>query len=249
MMKMRRHKDLILNTKWDVLIILDACRYDVFKSEYGHIFDVEAVMSEESCTDNWFSKTFTKRLKDVIYVTANPHITSYKHSWFFWKVVEVWRFGWRKIGCAWTVSPEAVVNTSKLLSRIHPNKRQIIHFLQPHGPYPMCSELERYFVNDVGNPELRMWDALKRGEVNVEMARRCYLENLRWVMKSVMKLLNFFKGKRVVITADHGECFGEDGIYGHPCGTRHKTLLIIPWVELQYDRISLKTSTQTSVQK
>jgi hypothetical protein len=37
----------------------------------------------------------------------------------------------------------------------------------------------------------------------------------------------------VVITADHGESFGEAGIYGHPPWANSDVLLHIPWVELE----------------
>ena len=34
----------------------------------------------------------------------------------------------------------------------------------------------------------------------------------------------------VVITADHGEAFGEFGIFGHPCGTPLPELIVVPYL-------------------
>lgn len=53
--------------------------------------------------------------------------------------------------------------------------------------------------------------------------RRCWGE--------VSELLKNLSDKKVVITSDHGEAFGEWGIYGHPGGVYIKALTEVPWFE------------------
>jgi hypothetical protein len=37
--------------------------------------------------------------------------------------------------------------------------------------------------------------------------------------------------QRVIITADHGEAFGEYGIFGHTVGSLHPMVRTVPWAE------------------
>ncbi len=63
---------------WDLLIVLDACRFDAFKDAFSRYFegDLRRVRSEGSCTPGWFRRTFTGRCPGVTYVPPNPHINS-----------------------------------------------------------------------------------------------------------------------------------------------------------------------------
>ncbi|MFC7174344.1 hypothetical protein ACFQL0_15370 [Haloplanus litoreus] len=58
-----------------------------------------------------------------------------------------------------------------------------------------------------------------------------YLETLRVVLDDVEVLLRNLDAETVVITADHGELFGELGAYGHPIGFPHPAVKRVPWVE------------------
>ena len=46
------------------------------------------------------------------------------------------------------------------------------------------------------------------------------------------RLLPYLEGK-IVISSDHGNCFGEHGVYGHPSGLRYKELVIVPYLEVE----------------
>ncbi|MFQ5885465.1 MAG: hypothetical protein ACE5IO_10250, partial [Thermoplasmata archaeon] len=48
----------------------------------------------------------------------------------------------------------------------------------------------------------------------------------------VMRLVQVLKG-RVVITSDHGNLFGEYGLFRHPRGLYLPELTQVPWLELQ----------------
>ena len=62
-----------------------------------------------------------------------------------------------------------------------------------------------------------------------EQLREDYRKNLEYVMDSVEKLGENLEG-RTVVTADHGNAFGEFMIYGHPEGMLLPSIKNIPWV-------------------
>jgi len=235
-------RELIESREWDVLIVLDACRYDVFRSVYG---DGIGVKSAGSCTAEWFIKTFTRPYKDTIYVSGNPFIADRERktgdnryrvnaSLIFKRVINAWDEGWREVEGVYTVDPAFVATSAILAWNIHRPRRMIVHFLQPHAPY-LCPELRAFFVNDLARgPDVPFWEAMKKGAIPRDIALRCYTENLRWVMKYAMRLVEFFKDKglRVVITGDHGEAFGEHGYYNHDCEVDIEALRMVPWVVL-----------------
>ena len=76
-----RQTNLIYNTDWDVLIILDACRYDIFHEVYketlGNLGSLKKVISPATHTMQWLNETFNeKKFDDVIYIAGNPFINS-----------------------------------------------------------------------------------------------------------------------------------------------------------------------------
>lgn len=50
---------------------------------------------------------------------------------------------------------------------------------------------------------------------------KAYLDDLRYVLDDVEILLENIAAEHVVLSADHGEAFGECGVYGHPIGFLH----------------------------
>jgi glucan phosphoethanolaminetransferase (alkaline phosphatase superfamily) len=57
-----------------------------------------------------------------------------------------------------------------------------------------------------------------------------YVQNLRYVLDHVERLLNNIDAETVVLTADHGELFGEWGLYSHHACVPHPALRKVPWV-------------------
>lgn len=57
-----------------------------------------------------------------------------------------------------------------------------------------------------------------------------YLEELRCVLDDLTVLLSNIDAETVVITADHGEAFGEYGAYKHHSGSLHPKIRLVPWV-------------------
>lgn len=133
----------ILKEKWDILIILDACRYDYFEKIWrrflsdGQLF---CKCSIGSCTDEWRDNSFPGFYEDIVYITANPQISAssrvygFMASEHFKYIHEIWRENWDdKSG---TVLPEIVSQRAKeIISQYPQGMRYIIHYLQPHAPY------------------------------------------------------------------------------------------------------------------
>ena len=244
-----------------LLIILDACRYDIFKQNIEVLnplkVEVKKVVSSGSCTSEWFKNTFDKPL-DVIYISSNPMIVKavnkYGRAGYFKKIVDVSSKFWDSR--LFTVKPYHVNFMASLF--ISFNEKLIIHYSQPHAPF---LNFNSFWLR--GKPG----HIYKRARIN-PIARyyfkKAYVENLRqvleYVKRLVLKAIN--KGyKRIVISADHGELLGMErslaeirretkktsryvlkyilyilGIYrmvGHPCGSTLEELIIVPWAEIR----------------
>ena len=126
----------ILDEEWDNLIILDACRYDIFKQEINKIGlkgALRKVKSRGSHTTTFLSENFKKHhYPDIVYITANPYVDkliSHKVN----KIISVWKLGWSKKHH--TVLPETMYEYTLDTLNYYPEKRFIIHFIQPHYPY------------------------------------------------------------------------------------------------------------------
>lgn len=63
----------VLDEDWDNLIILDACRYDIFE-ELNHINGNLTQKKSRGCrTPEWIRGNFScKELLDTVYISANP---------------------------------------------------------------------------------------------------------------------------------------------------------------------------------
>lgn len=228
----------VMDQDWDYLIILDACRYDLYKRVVDQ--NADFVISGASATQEWVKWNFNGEFKDVIYVAGNPHLASanlVKTFGFnpFFKVIEVWDFGWNSN--LKTVPPEEVTLAALQTLKKFPNKRMVIHYNQPHHPFLSDRDLVRSYDGTWNKLEdgiwggrcTTIWDALRLGEVSIERVWKGYEENLKLVMDEVSTLVNDLQG-RVIITSDHGNQIGEYLLFGHARGLRTKESVRVPWV-------------------
>ncbi|RKD95123.1 hypothetical protein [Halopiger aswanensis] len=65
-----------------------------------------------------------------------------------------------------------------------------------------------------------------------EAAMALYEENLRIALESVAELVEELDGT-VVVTADHGEAFGEEGVWEHHIETYIPPLMEVPWLTVE----------------
>lgn len=78
--------------------------------------------------------------------------------------------------------------------------------------------------------ELDPADVVRNG--TQQAALGLYEENLRIVLEHVAEFVDELDGD-VVVTADHGEAFGEEGVWEHHIETYIPALVEVPWLELE----------------
>jgi hypothetical protein len=240
----------VMSEDWDNLLILDACRADYFEAQHSFGEPAERVITPGKMSWEFMQETFLgKQFHDTIYITSNPFATRLPEETFFKTeyLIDQWD---DKIG---TIHPEDVATAGVAAHREHPNKRLILHFMQPHRPYlgPTAQQLrERVDLKGYRNQGdgLQIWGAAKEKKVTIEEVRQAYEESLDIVLDVVENALDGVDGK-TVITADHGEMLGErvfpftSRVWGHSEGFSTLTLREVPWLELPSD--SRRTVTES----
>jgi len=142
-----------MNEDWKYLIVLDACRYDCFKQVYKKFVDgaLERRQSPAKWTLEWLSKTFVGTYKDIHYISPVPFCNSKgevckRKSIFYDAVCFNAKNHFGMVHDLWdkpywnptfnTVLPCTVSDFAKQETRSHPDRRFVIHYFQPHFPYP-----------------------------------------------------------------------------------------------------------------
>lgn len=244
----------VMAKDWDFLIILDACRYDKFKEISWIDGDLGYEMSKGSHSVDFLRENFeNKQFHDTIYVTANGYGARIAEGVFHNMIftdenVDSNNFPHSN---AKGLAPDTVYNATIDAIEEYPDKRIIVHFMQPHSPYfgEKAEKLrERVKQNglkvksceleeDGGSPEdseevvNTLKQAARRGYVSASEIEEVYTENLKLVLEYVERLVSEVEGK-VVITADHGDCLGEHGIIGHGKGLYYEELRKVPWLTI-----------------
>lgn len=227
----------VLDKEWDYLIVLDACRYDMFKRVVSK--DSDFIISGGSVTQEWLRWNFKGKFSDIVYIAGNPHLSNFNLSKTFgrnpfYKVIDVWDYGWDKD--LKTVPPSKVSESTLEALKAYPNKRMIIHYNQPHHPFLGNKELLKYDGGtwhkvDKTNwrqRKLSIFGAAEAGIIPIKTLWKAYIKNLKIVMEEVYKLVQILPGK-VIITSDHGNHLGEYMVFGHISHLRTKELVKIPW--------------------
>jgi hypothetical protein len=225
-----------MSEDWDNLLILDGCRYDTYAEMTDNPTSLERRTSCGSESWEFMTKNFHGEFHDTIYVTANPHATKLPDGTFF-KLINLLEDQWDP-GVA-TCPPKPVADAAVEALSDHPNKRLIVHFMQPHYPFigPTGREINQsgvYADSASGDDRKPIWKRLRQRAVDVQTVQDAYRENLALVLEVVDELLSLIDG-RTVVTSDHGNLWGERTWpiptrgFGHPTGLRHANLLDVPW--------------------
>ncbi|MFY4816443.1 hypothetical protein ACOJIV_27775, partial [Haloarcula sp. AONF1] len=230
----------VLEEDWDTLILLDACRYDDFKHLNEIPGNLSSRISKGVDSNEFIRKNFIGQdLSNTVYVTANPHVDLISDDTFHRVITEPISNWDSRLQC---VRPNQVTSSAIEAHDQYPNKRIIVHYMQPHDPPlgPTANELRKEF--EIGGASLeedsprgkRIMELVASGDIPKEDAHRAYRETLKIVLDEVSSLLEQVDGK-VVISADHGEMFGErpypvlGELYEHYQNPRTKELCKVPW--------------------
>ena len=239
----------VMKEDWDNLIILDGCRADVFEEvvSIDQFDDYRRVKSLGGATGEWSSRNFADgEYGDTVYINGNPNPSRLAGDSFH-HMEEVWRYSFddEKL----TVLPKDIITESKHALTEYPNKRFIIHFMQPHRPFLNTEDLQfSSWAPDIEDGKIKgttqgstdhdgpdkPWDALEHGLVDKETLWEAYRRNLEFVYEKAGKFWEELSGK-TVITSDHGNLVGERDFpvpvrqFGHSGGSRHPNLITVPW--------------------
>ena len=229
--------------------------------EYEYLGDIGEITSVGSTSLEWMLKTFTedhrRAIEETRYVSTNGHLghlSGSSTSYFsfsplretmvanfeesnrlvnrnvvsesdFAAVDRLYSLSERN-SYGHTPLPDDVTDYAIRIGRESSPGRLIVHYMQPHAPY-LKEAIERGHIERY---EESPFDALREG-VAFETVWGAYIDNLRLVLDSVERLLENFEAENVAITADHGDLFGEWGLYSHAAGVFHPDLKRVPWVE------------------
>lgn len=224
----------IFDRDWDLLVVLDACRYDLFAtfvtqhSVYDHFDSVERTYSIASQTVDWLDRTFEgadrSLLAETLYVSDHDHIAMADSDLLY---------GGAPIplteqnSTGGVLRPESV--TAEALRQFETSgaEKYIVHYIQPHAPFLHCAGKYDSTAYE-GGSTLNVWNGIRDGKYDREEVWRDYGQNLLLVLDHVETLIENFEGT-VAVTSDHGNAMGEFGLYGHPGREAAPSIRGVPW--------------------
>ncbi|MBE9593843.1 MAG: hypothetical protein IMF19_10245 [Proteobacteria bacterium] len=230
----------VMHKDWDNLIVLDACRYDLFKEVSG--LNLEYKISRGSTTTEFLLENFSGRSYDnTVVVTANPFVDKYvKNS--FHKVIPVWKYDWDEH--LNTVTPQTMLRYALEAEQRFPDKRLIIWFMQPHRPFIASPELSPYgykWSREIveqgwaSSPSSDPWSEVAKGNLQFDRVWNAYKANLEIVLPYAFECATKLKGK-TIITSDHGNAYRRllfpvpAKIAGHVARIYIDELIKVPWL-------------------
>lgn len=235
----RMPNPLLHTIDWNILIILDAMRYDYFERFNTLFGTLTKVVTEESCTHDFLINNFPDNYYPYVYITANAYISNLQvpatPNGFiarnrFEEIIEVWKHEWN--GNYGTVLPRSLTDIAEpyLIK-----EKVILHYGQPHFPsigktsvpiyaWQPISQLAKGFIATGISP----------ASVSIETIKKAYEENVRIILKEVEYLVTLIDStQKIVITSDHGEMLGEHGLRMHLCTYDDPILTHVPWFEVK----------------
>lgn len=254
----RGEPEPIWNREFDVCLVVDACRWDLFAEicaadEYDYLPDTPGkIRSVGSMSPEWISNTFGPKHADQCrragYVTANPFSGNENDSWprlpldesRVGYLDEAWRTHCINAGPDGISTTPPHVLTDKAIDVWRRRDtfdidQLIIHYMQPHTPFYSRPEWFSTMDDDTKQAETQQSkDVYKRcrdGDLPEDEVWDAYRQNLHWVLDSIGLLIRSCDAS-VAITSDHGNGFGEWGVWGHPPGNPLSELRCVPWVKI-----------------
>jgi len=213
-----------------MLIVLDACRYDLFNYMYPEMNAVEC-WSRAYTSDEWIRKEWGNN-GDVTYITSNIFVLEYSDE-MDENVIDVneskvirrrkpktytSNINGEGEGFIMSNKHDPISKTTSDItfefSKEYINRdKVVIHVMEPHVPF-------------INGPPYYYKD--EHGPHNILTV---YIDNIKYAMDNTYSFIQDVEDSRdVFITADHADCLGEDGVYGHD--NDHDALHHVPWVEI-----------------
>lgn len=222
----------VFEEDWDTLLIFDACRYDEFARRCEYPGKLGHRISRGSTSPEFIRGNFmNQKLHDVVYISANGWFGRLKDE--LDAEVHSYQFVERDVMDGMTSHPHTVTEAGLAAAEEHPQKRLIVHYMQPHHPF-LGREGQQ-----LDHAKGLTW-TVKKNDLSRNDVLRLYRENLRLVTREAKPLVETIPGK-TVITADHGNLLGERERpipvrrFSHPEGIYRDELVKVPWHVCEYD--------------
>lgn len=225
----------VFEEDWDNLFILDACRHDLYEEVEG---ETDSRISIGSRTPEYISETFSEGdFSDVVYITGNPYFSERKFQELtgrspddvFHTVFHTYMEYWDDD--KGTILPEPLIDDAKTARKLFPDKRIVVHFMQPHIPFVKSSiggkDMDVELDFDINRYSL--WQKAEKGLYDRKDVWDAYRNNLGNFIDEIKSAGRGLDGK-TAITSDHGNFVGENGLYGHqfPHSTA-EVMRKVPW--------------------
>lgn len=231
--KIQQDPDPIKQFDWDNLIIIDACRYDIWQEVVGR---GDSRITVGSGTPEFLKENFSDGdWNDTIYISANPNVservfnekTGRRLEEVFHSVYKTYKSNWNSEEK--TVLPNPVFRDAVSAQKLFPSKKKIIHLMQPHHPFVNEEFDEPGFADSFEENKNfdTIWDMAEKREVSHGEVVKAYKENLEFVMSKIEKYSDQLNGK-TLLTSDHGNLLGEGGYYGHETNSDFHCLRKVP---------------------
>lgn len=240
--------DPVMDRDWDNLLVLDACRYDVYAAHALGGGGVERITAPGGHSMEFVQQHFADTPRhETICVTANPWYVHLRDHLDLFKLVAFWnpnRDG--ELHC----SPSGLLDRAIEAHRNWPDKRLVVHLMQPHIPYVTREGDEIVVRTGFG----KYPDMISAGR-SIDEIRAAYEESLETALPEVERFLDEVGGKSVV-TADHGELLGDSirwwrrwihpdlphrhtergrSFFGHARALHEPPLIDVPYHELPFE--------------
>ena len=143
----------LMEERWDIAIVLDACRYDVFKEVYLEFLQRGHLEQRLGASDtfDWLHSAFNGNgTSNIVYISAHPGINGKGVQWGgfnarerFHEVIDAWLDAWN-----WDLGSAAPAEVARIAEKAidnNPQRKVIVHFMQPHFPYRKAPCPSTYF--------------------------------------------------------------------------------------------------------
>lgn len=234
------------------LIILDACRYDIFSEIVVDYIkgELQMVWGSGRWTGEYTVRTWND-FCDLVYFSSMPVVSDkhfermgsyYRPSHQFDELVPLWDKDWDK--SRGTVPADRVSDSVLRYVSQTDDPRFVAHYAQPHVPYigdteilPWDGESDRDIqirIDMDDTPTTTFYHMVRENKISDEKLQKAYEDNLRYVLNEVVRLIRRVNCP-VIITSDHGEHLGENGEYFH----KNDSILLrkVPWFVVNDDEI------------
>lgn len=235
--------DLIKERGWDVLVVFDAARWDVFSAVVEE--SVKKVRTPaESSTADWVTKIWTRDddlWDDVTYISANAMVE------YTQREDEMVDYDCDVSGSVGTYVKAHDFIYDGLVGAVRPDELTehiidtpyeppiVVHYMQPHTPF-----IGALSVHLIHSEPIKEWlpesdtasgiyQLADSEMIDNSVLRRAYIENMKIGWNYGKELQEYYDS--VVYTADHGEVIGPNN-WDHGAATDPRAR-VVPWYEVK----------------